>query len=99
MQTVSQGRQRVVRERACVLYDKTTGAIRHIQHVLVMEGGYDPKDHEIEAMCREALRKRGHAYDATDTLHVGREAFQPFKVYKVDPARKALVDETPRRRR
>jgi hypothetical protein len=85
MQTVSPGRHLVMRERACVLYDRRTGAIRHIQHVIVMEGGHDPDDEEIEAMCRQALTKRGSAHDGLDTLHVDRDALQPFKVYRVDP--------------
>lgn len=91
-QTVSRGRQRVARERACVLYDRQTGAIHHIQHVVVMEGGHDPDEHEIDAMCRRALTKRGRAHDGLDTLHVHRDAFRPFKVYRVDPARKTLVE-------
>jgi hypothetical protein len=97
MQTVSPGRYGVVRERACVLYDRSTGAIRHIQHVIVMEGGHDPDDHEIEAMCRRALTKRGRAHDALDTLHVDRDAFQPFKVYRVDPGRRVLVEREHKR--
>jgi len=99
MQMISPGRQRVVNERACVLYDRKTGAIRHIQHVVVMEGGHDPNDHEIETMCREALKKRGHSYHETDTLHVGRDAFQLFKAYRVDLTRKTLIEETARRKR
>ena len=97
MQTVSPGLHRVARERACVLYDRTTGAIQHIQHVIVMEGGHDPDDLEIEAMCREALAKRGRAHDGLDTLHLDRNAFQPFKVYRVDPSRRVLVEREHKR--
>ena len=97
MEMVSPGLHRVARERACVLYDRTTGAIQHIQHVIVMEGGHDPNDLEIEAMCREALTKRGRAYDGLDTLHVNREALQPFKVYRVDPIRKMLMEREHKR--
>ncbi len=98
MQTISKGPHRTVRERACVLYERTTGVIRHIQHVIVMEGGHDPDEREIEAMCRSALAKRGQTHDALDTLHFDRGAFQPLKVYRVDPVRKVLV-EVPRRTR
>ena len=99
MQMVSRGRHRAVRERACVLYDRKTGAIHHVQHVVVMEGGHNPNDHEIEMMCREALKRRGHAHDEADTLHVERDAFQLFKTYKVDPVRKVLVEEMHRPKR
>jgi hypothetical protein len=97
MQTVSPGRHRIAAERACVLYDKATGAIRHIQHVVVMEGGHHPDEREIEAMCRRALTKRGHAHDGLDTLHLDRNAFAPFKVYRIDPARRVLVERQHKR--
>lgn len=97
MERVSAGRHRVMRERACVLYDRTTGAIRHIQHIVVMEGGYDPDDREIEAMCRDAVTKRGRTHDGLDTLHVDRDAFRPFKVYRVDPSRRVLVEREHKR--
>jgi hypothetical protein len=77
MQTVSPGLHRVARERACVLYDRTTGAIQH--------------------RCREALTKRGRAHDGLDTLHLDRHAFQPFKVYRVDPSRRVLVEREHKR--
>jgi hypothetical protein len=92
MDTVSPGRGKIVRERACVLYDRDTGAIRHIQHVMVMEGGYDPDEGEVEAMCRDALVKRGHKHDKLEALHVDRDALKPFKGYRVETARKMLVE-------
>jgi hypothetical protein len=95
MQTVSAGRQRMVRERACVLYDKTSGAIHHIQHVVVMEGGHDPDEREMEEMCRQALTKRGRSHQGMDTLHLDREAFQPAKAYRVDPVRRTLIEQPP----
>ena len=97
MSTASPGRHRTLRERACVLYDGSTGAIRHIQHVIVMEGGHDPDDHEVEAMCRRALIKRGQEHDSLSTLHVDPAAFQLFKVYRVDPHRKILVEREHKR--
>jgi hypothetical protein len=92
MQMVSAGRQRTTRERACVLYDRTTGVIRHIQHVVVMEGGHDPDEREIEAMCRTALTKRGQSHDGMNTLHLERGALEPSKMYRVDPKKKELVE-------
>lgn len=97
MSTVSAGRHRMVRKRAYVLYDEGTGAIRHIQHVIVMEGGHDPDDQEVEAMCRRALSKRGQEHVGLRTLHVDPDAFQLFKVYRVDPRRKMLVEREHKR--
>lgn len=91
-ETVSEGTHRTVRERACVLYDKATGAIRHIQHVIVMEGGHEPDEHQIEAMCHTALTKRGHSHEGLEALHLDRDALQFQKAYRVDPARRVLVE-------
>jgi hypothetical protein len=93
MQTVSMGRQRTTLERACVLYERDSGAIRHIQHVIVMEGGYAPNEREVEAMARRALTKRGRPHDRLDVLHVERALLGRFAVYRVDPQRKLLVEQ------
>ncbi len=93
MQTVSPGQQRTMHERACVLFDRKSGAIRHIQHVIVMEGGHNPDEREIEAMCRTSLSKRGQPHDHLDALHLERSALAPMKVYRVDPARRVLVEQ------
>jgi hypothetical protein len=92
MQTVSAGRHRTKLERACVLYDRKDGAIRHIQHVIVMEGGHAPTEKDIEEMCRRAMIKRGRPHDTLDALHVERASLKPFIVYRVDPQRKVLVE-------
>jgi hypothetical protein len=97
MQTVSPGLHRVARERACVLYHKATGAIYHIQHVIVIEGGHSPSDHEIEEMCRQAISNRTLDRASLDTLHVDRSAFQPFKVYQVDPNKRVLIEREHKR--
>src|SRR5260370_8033931 len=92
MQTVSMGRQHTKLERACVLYERDGGTIRHIQHVIVMEGGYAPSEKEVEEMARRALSKRGRKHDMLDALHVRRDALRDFAVYRVDPAPKLLAD-------
>ncbi len=93
MQTVSMGRQRTTLERACVLYERDGGTIRHIQHVIVMEGGYAPSEKEIEEMARRALTKRGRKCDTLAALHIRRDALRNFGAYRVDPNRKILVDQ------
>ncbi|MGA9600701.1 MAG: hypothetical protein WBS22_10725 [Methylocystis sp.] len=99
MQTVSAApnRRHPVKERACLLYDGGTGAIRHIQHVIVMEGGHDPDEREIEVMCRSAFIKRGRPHEKLLALHIERHALKPFKKYRVDPAKRTLVEEGQKR--
>lgn len=93
MQTTSPGRRGTKLERACVLYDRHSGAIRHIQHVIVMEGGHEPDEREIEQMARRSLSKRGLPDDMLDALHLDGGALRPFMVYRVDVHRKALVED------
>ena len=81
------------------MYDSESDVIRHIQHVIVMEGGHDPDEREIEAMCRSALDKRGQPHQGLDTLHLERSALQPFKKYRVDPKNKKLEEVEPDDRR
>ena len=88
----SAGRQKTVRERACVLYDRDTGLIRHIQHVIVMEGGRDPDEHEIEAKCRKAMERQGRPHHGLEALHLDRSALQHPKWYRVDPKTKMLEE-------
>ncbi len=87
----SAGRHRTKLERACVLYDRTSGTIRHIQHVVAMEGGHEPADQEIELMARSSLAKRGISHESLDALHLDREALKQFAIYRVDPHQKALI--------
>jgi hypothetical protein len=60
-----------------------------------MEGGHDPDEHEIEAMCRKAVEKRGRLHHDLEALHLDRRALQPFKRYKVDPKSKMLAELKP----
>ena len=64
MQTVSARKDRIRVKRACVLYDRHSGVIRHIQHVVVLDGGHEPSEQEIEQMARNARIKRGLPHDA-----------------------------------
>jgi|SRR5580692_12502858 hypothetical protein len=78
--------------KTCVLYHKDTGTISHIHHAIVFEGGHEPTEHEIEAMARRSLEKRGLSHAELHALHLPGEHMKPFRAYRVDPDRKALVE-------
>ena len=78
--------------RTCILYHWESGAISHIQHVIVFEGGHEPTQEEIEAIARRSLEKRGLAHVDLRALHVAGDELKPFKAYRVDTAQKALVE-------
>jgi hypothetical protein len=79
--------------KTCVLYDHESGVIRHIQHAIVMEGGYDPTEAEIEAIARRSFEKRNAPHGHLKALHVAAERFDSPKAYRVDPTRIALVEK------
>jgi hypothetical protein len=78
--------------KTCVLYHGQSGTIVHIHHTIVFEGGYEPTDYEIESMARGSLDKRGVSHADLHALHVPGGHMKPFKAYRVEPARKALVE-------
>lgn len=78
--------------KTCVLYDKNTGTISHIQHTIVLEGGRELTEHEIEAMARGSLEKRGLSHADLHALHLPGEHMKPFRAYRVDVTRKVVVE-------
>jgi hypothetical protein len=78
--------------KTCVLYDRHSGAISHIQHAVVLQGGHEPTEDEIEAMARKSFEKRGLSHANLHALHLAGDSIKPGKVYQVDPARKELVE-------
>ncbi len=92
MTQISKGLSPQKINRTCVLYDKQSGDISHIQHAVVFKGGHEPTDQEIEGMARRSLEKRGLGHANLHALHMPGEQMQPFKAYRVDVDKKALVE-------
>lgn len=82
--------------KTCVLYDKDSGAIRHIQRTIVMDGGYEPTEPEIEAMARRSFERRSKPHTHLHALHVTVGEIKYPKIYRVDTARKVLVEMEPK---
>jgi hypothetical protein len=58
-----------------------------------MEGGHDPTESEIEAIARKSFDKRNVRHAHLHALHVSGDMFNSPKAYRVDPARKALIEK------
>jgi hypothetical protein len=78
--------------KACVVYDATSGQIRHLHRVVTFVGGREPADEEVAADALRALNSLPTPpTGVVHVLHVDYNAIEPGKRYRVDPNRKALV--------
>jgi hypothetical protein len=84
---------REVRKSACVLYDRLSGQIRHMHLTVVLEGGHDPSESEVEEMAHAALHRRGELHAHLAALHVEHEAVAHSARYRVDVESKRLLKE------
>jgi hypothetical protein len=82
-------------KKACIVYDASSGQIRHVHSVVTFVGGREPNNEEIEA---DALRALGSLPNPPKgdfhVLHIDHDAIEPGKKYGVDPHKKALVVKT-----
>ena len=95
MPVIHHPRVHEVRKGVCVLYERDSGQIRHMHFTIVTEGGHDPSEAEVETMARDALARRGKTHAHLIALHAPYESVDTFRRYKVDPAKKALVEFPP----
>lgn len=78
--------------KACVVYDATSGQIRHRHSVVTFVGGREPSEAQIEADALQALRSVPNPPGGVlHVLHVPHDAMQPGKRYRVDPHNKQLI--------
>jgi maleate cis-trans isomerase len=81
-------------QHACVVYDATTGEVRHIHQVAVLPGAKGPAKGEVEARAM-ALAKRFTKHDPSrfKLLHVTPENLKPGMKHKVDLKSLTLISE------
>jgi hypothetical protein len=68
--------------RACVLYDRVTGKVRHVHYSFGADGSM-PTDATVEKRAL-ALRLRGLAPDGLGVLHVDAAHLKPRCRHRVD---------------
>ena len=79
-------------QKGCVVYDATSGQIRHLHRVVTFVGGREPSDDEMAADALRALDRLSNPPGGTlQVLHVHYDAIEPGKRYRVDHKRQALV--------
>jgi hypothetical protein len=79
--------------QACVVYDSTSGQIRHHHRVITLVGGREPTLEEIAADALRVLNSHlpNPSGGVLHVLHVKHDAIEPGKKYRVDPHKKELV--------
>lgn len=94
----------VEKESMVVLYEPRTGRIVHRHEVVSARGAVHPDERTQEEDAREQLRlarpdlRAEHQADVR-ALHVEPARWQPDRLYRVDPEKRALVEEPERPRR
>jgi hypothetical protein len=91
MQFKTTGTAKVRSVKCCVLFDGKTGAIRHVHHVVTIEGAAETSDAEMEARALKLAKDHGIATAKIQIAHVDAKAFAERARYKVDTKTRALI--------
>ncbi|MGL5818493.1 MAG: hypothetical protein ACRCYR_13075 [Phycicoccus sp.] len=74
------------------LYDPADGRIVHLHDVLRMEGAEPRPAEDRHRSARETAAELGVAVDGLELLHLEDFAVDPGRAYRVDTARRVLVE-------
>lgn len=75
---------RPVSKKTCVLYDPQNGSVVHTHSVVVMPGGRDVTDQELEERAKDRAKRAGHDIANLRTLPVAAEDCDGSSMYRVD---------------
>jgi hypothetical protein len=82
--------------KVCVVYDRASGAIRHVHTSITLKGGDEPTQAEFEAAAlRHAYqsgKQAGKQHQDFKLLQIAPSALQPQKRYAVDLQTAKLVE-------
>jgi hypothetical protein len=85
-----------VSEKICVLYDPRQRRIVHTHQLLVLPGGRDLTEDQIEKLAREKAAQSGQNVEVLRTLHVDEMDVDDATYYRVDEAGTKLVKLAPK---
>lgn len=83
----------VVSVQAVALYD-SRGQIRHMHHVVVLEGARPPDRDAVTRQAVDHAKQMGHDVAKLQTLFVA-DVQEPHAMYRVDTKRRVLVPIEP----
>jgi hypothetical protein len=85
------GSVEVIAHRAAVVYEETSGAIKHIHQNLTFEGGQVPSESEMEQAALDILSRRVDVR-GLKVLHVDGAELRPRVKYRVDSQQRTLIE-------
>jgi hypothetical protein len=77
--------------RTLVLYDSSTGVIKHVHQVATMRGGRPRDASAIEADALAIAAARGHQRSRLAVLDVSSQGLDPRTHYRVDVKKRCLT--------
>ena len=91
MRFVSTGKAQVRSVKCCVLYEPSTGQIRHVHHVVTLVGADETPEKAIEERILKLAKETGTDSRELHLLHVHASELEPSRDYKVDTKKRRLV--------
>ena len=79
-----------VSNKVCVLYHRNDGCVAHTHRVLIIPGGRDVTDEEVETRARDMAKLAGHDITSLRTLQVPGKQHDGASHYQVDVATNKL---------
>lgn len=84
----------VERESTSLVYDAQSGEILYVHHFVTLKGGEAPDDKAAESKAlAELQRTRPKLTAKPAVLHVASDTIKPSTGYRVDVAKRVLVEQ------
>ena len=95
MSIITIGTVAIERESTSLVYDARTGDIVYVHHFVTLQGGVSPDDKAAEGKALAELERiRPELTAERAVLHLPSSAIKPDTGYRVDVARRALVERS-----
>jgi len=91
MRHVTTGNNKIQTEKCCIVFESSSGKIRHIHRVITMMGAEERAEKAIAEQALALAKKHGAADAKLDAIHVDPKAVEVQGHYQVDVKNRTLV--------
>ena len=91
MPFVSIGKNKVAAEKCCVVFEPSSGRIRHVHRVITMVGADERSEQAITERALTLAKKYGAVDAKLDVIHVDPQALMDRGLFEVDAKNRTLV--------
>jgi hypothetical protein len=88
---VSTGNNKVAAEKCCVVFEPSSGRIRHVHRVITMAGADERSEQAITERALTLAKKYGAANAKLDVIHVDPKVLADRGRFQVDVKNRKLV--------